>query len=515
MLRMLGRWKGRRPKGEGTSVLYEDRAREKGPISARLEENVRALRQRFAGCADVVFREIAESPRRRALLVFIEGMADVDQMGEHVIRFLLTERSRDADAQRIMRENTGYVPLPSLEATDKLHETVDQILSGNAVLFMDGSEEALILKLLNAKRRSVEEPQNESLIRGPKEGFTENIRNNTALLRLKIKSTRLKIEQMTVGTESRTIVNIAYMEGICDPRLVGEAKRRLAAIRIQGALESGILEEFIEDNKYSPFPQLQYTERPDIVAGLLLEGRFAIFVDGTPFVLLAPATFWQMLQSAEDYYERYMISTAIRWLRFVFFVIAMFLPGFYVAVTTYHHELMPTNLELSIASAREAIPFPTLVEALMMEISFEALREASIRLPQTVGQAVSILGALVIGQAAVEAGIVSAPMVIIVSLTGIASFAIPKFNFAIAVRILRFPVLIMAGMFGLYGIMISLLLIALHLAKLTSFGIPYMSGYVPFRWKDFKDLWIRAPWPDMTAGGGEGGGRKEDARAQA
>lgn len=243
---------------------------------------------------------------------------------------------------------------------------------------------------------------------------------------------------------------------------------------------------------------MEYTERPDTVTAQLLEGRFAIFVDGTPFALIGPVTMWQMMQASEDYYERFFISNMVRWIRFLFLIMALFLPAIYVAVTTYHHDMLPTTLILSIAAARESIPFPALVEALMMEISFEALREAGIRLPKTVGQAVSILGALVIGQAAVQAGIVSAPIVIVVSLTGIASFTIPRFNFAITVRLLRFPIMLMAGLFGLFGIIIATTLIATHLTKLTSFGVPYMSGYSPYNHTDQKDIVVRAPWWKMT-----------------
>lgn len=242
---------------------------------------------------------------------------------------------------------------------------------------------------------------------------------------------------------------------------------------------------------------MEYTERPDTVTAQLLEGRFAIFVDGTPFALIGPVTMWQMMQASEDYYERFFISNMVRWIRFLFLIMALFLPALYVAVTTYHHDMLPTTLILSIAAARESIPFPALVEALMMEISFEALREAGIRLPKTVGQAVSILGALVIGQAAVQAGIVSAPIVIVVSLTGIASFTIPRFNFAITVRLLRFPIMLMAGMFGLFGIIIATTLVATHLTKLTSFGVPYMSGYSPYNHTDQKDIIVRAPWWKM------------------
>jgi spore germination protein KA len=302
---------------------------------------------------------------------------------------------------------------------------------------------------------------------------------------------------MTIGTETKTNVVLTYIDDIADPKLIKDVKKRLNKIKIDGILETGYIEELIEDHPYSPFPQMHYTERPDTVAGNLLEGRFAIFVDGSPFALIAPVTMWQMLQASEDYYERFFISNLVRWIRFLFVAIALFLPALYIAITTFHQDMLPTTLILSIAGAREAIPFPALVEALIMELSFEALREAGVRLPKTVGQAVSILGALVIGQAAVQAGIVSAPMVIIVSMTGIASFTIPRFNFAITVRLLRFPIMLLAGALGLYGIVIGLVLISVHLTQMTSFGVPYLSGLSPYSKTDTKDIVIRAPWWKM------------------
>jgi len=229
-----------------------------------------------------------------------------------------------------------------------------------------------------------------------------------------------------------------------------------------------------------------------------VEGRFAILVDGTPFVMIGPITVWQLLQASEDYYERYYISNLIRWLRFGFALIALYLPALYVAVVTFHPDMLPTTLLLSVAAAREAIPFPALVEMLIMEVSFEALREAGIRLPKTVGQAVSILGALVVGQAAVEAGIVSAPVVIIVSLTGIASFTIPRFSLAITIRILRFVMIFAAAAFGLYGLVIATIMLVAHMCNLNSFGVPYLTGLAPFRGRDQQDIFIRAPWSRMN-----------------
>jgi spore germination protein KA len=259
-------------------------------------------------------------------------------------------------------------------------------------------------------------------------------------------------------------------------------------------LESGYLEEFIEDNPYSPFPQVVHTERPDRVTASLLEGRVAILTDGTPFALIVPAEFITLMQSPEDYYERYMVATAIRWLRYIGFAMSLLLPSLYIAITTFHQEMIPTRLLISLAAAREGVPFPALVEALMMEFTFEALREAGIRLPRAVGQAVSIVGALVIGQAAVQAGIVSPLMVIVVAITGIASFMNPAFNIALTMRLMRFPLMLLAATLGLFGVMVGILAILIHLAGLRSFGVPYLSSLAPLHTKDLKDVAVRAPW---------------------
>ncbi|WAH44657.1 spore germination protein [Alicyclobacillus fastidiosus] len=263
---------------------------------------------------------------------------------------------------------------------------------------------------------------------------------------------------------------------------------------MDGVLETGYIEDFIEDKPYSPFPTVQNTERPDVVAASLLEGKVAILVDGTPFALIVPLTLMSALNANEDYYERSFVSTAIRWVRFVFVHIALLLPSIYVALVSYQQEMVPTTFLLSIAAAQEATPFPAIVEAFGMEFMFEGLREAGVRLPKAVGSAISIVGALVIGQAAVQAGIVSAPMVIVVATTGIATFTIPRFNVGIAIRLLRFPMLLLAGMFGFYGITIGMLGILVHLTTLRSFGVPYFAPLAPLTAHGLKDVFIRAPW---------------------
>ena len=357
-----------------------------------------------------------------------------------------------------------------------------------------GKKPGFHLGLAKFEKRAIEIPAAERVIRGPREGFVEALGVNTSLIRRRIKSPDLKLISMEIGRYTKTKVVIAYIEGIADKTLIEEVNTRLKRIDIDGILESGMIEEFIEDNPYSPFPQVLATERPDVVTANLLEGRAAILVDGTPFSMVIPTTLYSLLQASEDYYARFIMATAVRWLRYLFVVISLLLPSLYVAVITYHHEMVPTTLLISMAASREQVPFPALVEALMMEVTFEALREAGLRLPQQVGSAVSIVGALVIGEAAVSAGIVSAPMVIVVSITGIASFTIPRFPLAFALRMLRFPMILLAGTLGLLGIMLGIITIVIHLCTLRSFGVPYLSPMAPMKTQDLKDVLIRAPW---------------------
>nr|WP_245917536.1 MULTISPECIES: spore germination protein [Bacillus] len=463
-------------------------------VSTTLKENIDLLKVLFQDCSDVVYRDIAIKQSLKGLVIYIDGMVNAKAIADNMIEHLIYKYTRVTPADDLPGTVENNVSYPSVTKTNKYQDILSSVLSGNAALFVEGHSDALLISVREGTRRGVEEPATEASIRGPREGFTENLRTNTALVRFRLKSTKLKMEAMVLGKQTQTNIVLSYIDGIIPPNVLDDVKKRLNRIEIDSILESGYIEELIEDNPYSPFPQLQYTERPDSVAGQLLEGSFAIFVDNTPFVLVGPITFWQMLHASEDYYERFYASNFIRWLRYFFLMVALFTPALYIAVITYHHDMLPTTLILSIAAAREAIPFPAVVEALIMEVAFEALREASVRLPKTIGQAVSILGALVIGQAAVEAGIVSAPMVIIVSLTGIASFTIPRFNFAIAIRLMRFPLMILAAAFGLYGIVIGSTILITHLCQLNSFGVPYFSGIAPLRKNEVKDILVRAPW---------------------
>lgn len=463
------------------------------PLFPALEDNVTFLKHLFSDCSDFVIREFKQKNSVHAIAIFVDGLIDTKEVNQALKALMILEDGDDSI--EVIEED--LLPVSQIAKVDDYKKLLQAVLSGDTGILVDGNAEALTLGIRGAEKRSVNEPEGEAVIRGPREGFIENIRTNTSMLRRKLKTPRLKMKSIVVGRESNTNIVVAFLEGITDPQLVEEVSSRIAKIDIDAVLESGYIEELIQDSMYSPFPQVKYSERPDTVAGALLEGRVAIFVDGTPMVLLAPATFWMMLQANEDYYERFQMATLVRWLRYLFVFISLLTPGVYVAITTFHQQMIPTTLLLSIAAAREAIPFPAIVEALLMEIAFEALREAGIRLPKTVGQAVSILGALVVGQAAVQAGIVSAPMVIVVSITGIASFTIPHFNAAIALRMLRFPIMLAASILGIYGILVVLLIIIGHMANLRSFGVPYLSPLAPLSVGDLKDVLIRSPWAEL------------------
>ncbi|OLO39205.1 hypothetical protein BTR23_09120 [Alkalihalophilus pseudofirmus] len=487
-MKKLSRYKNKRL----TELIVED-PNEK--VSDSINENFSRVNELLNECTDFIVREFSLENNTRCFLLFIQGMADSDQLYDQALRPLL---QKFFTAQDQMEKTEESISLSQLKHENNYKKVLENVLNGDTALFIDGYTDCLILNVKGADRRGIEEPPTEATIRGPREGFTENIKINTSLIRYRIKSKKLKMISFEIGEETKTKVIVAYMDGIVDPAVIDELKSRIQDIEIDGILESGYIEELIEDSTYSPFPQIHHTERPDTVAAQLLEGQFAIFTDNTPFVLTGPITFWKLMQASEDYYERYLMGNLIRWLRYLFLLVALYLPGIYVAVITYHHDMIPTNLMFSVAAAREPIPFPAIVEVLIMEITFEALREAGIRLPRIVGQAVSILGALVIGTAAVEAGIVSAPMVIIVSLTGIASFTIPKFNLAISIRMLRFPIMFFASLLGIFGIMVCTMFIALHLCKLRSFGVPYLSGFAPYNTDEQKDILIRAPRWAMT-----------------
>lgn len=480
-------------------------------LTASLSDNLTLLDQILSDCSDINYRKcrLGAVPSIQAAVVTADGLVDQQFVHTDILKPLMQDTNlRHPDtaeprfALSLIRDSLLHVE--EISELSSVSAIVDCILTGNTVILLDGIPAAVVACTRGAEMRQVSEPITESVVRGPRQGFTENIRTNTALIRKIVKTPSLKMKSVTVGRLTKTELTVAYIQGVADGNIVDEVLRRLQSIEVDSILESGYVEELIEDNPLSPFPQLAHTERPDKAAAELLEGKVIILVDGTPFILIAPVVFIQFLQSSEDYYERYYISFAIRAVRYLFFAIALLLPSLYIAATTYHQEMLPTPLLISIAGAREGVPFPAFIEALMMEITFEALREAGVRLPKPVGSAISIVGALVIGESAVQAGIVSSAMVIVVAITAIASFTIPAFNIAITVRLLRFPMMVLGAVLGFYGIMLGLIAVLIHMCSLQSFGTPYFAPVAPFEWRGMKDTIFRAPWwimgkPTQTA----------------
>ncbi len=473
------------------------------PLSGNLLKDVQQLKRIFDRSSDIVYREFLIGHIQKAALFFVDGLVNTKIIDEGVMKPLMDYGNRMSPPSRIQLKEMEkllqeqVISTAQIRRGKNIQEIVDHMLSGDTVLLVEGSETALFISAKEWDKRAVEEPATEAVIRGPREGFTENLRTNTSLIRRRLKTHQLKMEALKVGRLSQTDIVITYLDGIVDDALVTEVRDRISRIDIDAILESGYIEELIEDDPYSIFPQVQNTERPDKVVGHLLEGKVGIIIDNTPFALIAPITFFEMMQASEDYYQRYIVSTAVRWLRYMFVLTALLLPSLYIAVLTFHQEMLPETLLLSIAASREPVPFPAVIEALLMEITFEGLREAGVRLPRPVGQAVSIVGALVIGQAAVQAGLVSAPMVIVVSITGIASFTFPSFSQSIAIRLLRFPMMFFAGTLGLYGVLLGMLILLIHMARLSSFGVPYLSPLAPLQFSDLKDVLVRVPWWGM------------------
>lgn len=469
-------------------------------LSEDLQTNETALKELFRNCSDVVFRDVILAADHKLLLIYIDGLVDTIALDQFVLEPVIRDSLRDDRQPEQIREviEKQLIAVAAVRKLTCLNEAVQDILKGHAVLLFNNECLGLSAELKGGNVRGVEEPSSEPVVKGPREGFTEALRTNTSMVRRKLKTHRLKMESLTVGELSQTHIVISYIAGTVKDTIVQEVRSRIGRIKIDAVLESGYIEEFIEDAPHSPFPTVQSTERPDIVAANLVEGKVAIFTDGTPFVLLVPFTFWAGLQSAEDYYNRSLYSSAVRIIRGVLLTTSVFLPSLYVAIVNFHSLMLPTSLVLNFSAAQENTPFPTVVEAFMMEMIFEGLREAGIRLPKQVGSAVSIVGALVIGQAAVQAGIVSAPVVIIVAGTGIASFTIPRYNLGYALRLLRFVMLILAGTLGLYGIALGTITLLLHLVSLRSYGIPYFSPVAPLVPESLKDVLWRAPRWKMT-----------------
>ncbi len=484
--------KGSNPDTADSKKAEQPPAPASTPFSGDYEADLATIRQRIGENSDLCSREILMAKSGlRATVYYVAGMQTDRLLNLHLMEFLMFE----ADASSLAEPDrlSDRLPFSSLLEAPNLDDFNRSVLFGHAGLLVEGQPRGLLIEYPNGANRTVQEPLSEALLRGPRLGFTEVLSENTSMLRRQGFSDQLEIKRYRVGTRLSKDLALAYIKDIVNTELLAEVKARVDKLDYDFIAESGYVEQLIEDNYMSPFQQVQNTERPDRVIAALLEGRIAILLDGTPFALIVPATFSMLLQSPEDYYERWLPGSLLRMLRFFTAFVALMAPSLYISFISFHPGLIPTELAISIIETRQGVPFPSLIEVLILEFAIEILREAGIRLPKPIGPAMGIVGGLIIGDAAVQAGLVSPFLVIVVAVTAISSFAIPTYSAGITLRLLRFVGMGFAAFLGMFGTILFFLLLCSHLSRLRSFGVPYLTPVSPFRLRDWKDLFFRAP----------------------
>lgn len=476
--------------------IYHDRQNKINmELSRSLDINIKNLDILFKDCADIVKREINISKEIpfRILGIYVDGMINRDILEEFFLNKILDYKNLNGNIFESSKTPTQII-MDHFSATfdikeiDKMDDCIRSILSGDSIIFVDNSEKALVIATRGWPNRGVGEPATENVVRGARDGFTESVRFNTVLIRRRIRDTKLKVKVTSIGTRSRTDVGVLFMEDIAKPDLVEEVMRRLNKYEMDAIFDSGYIEQLIEDSWKSPFPQTQATERPDKVASSLLEGKIAIVVDNSPFVIIVPTTLNAFYQASEDYYQRWQIMSFTRILRYLVSFLSFTLPALYISILNFQPGMLPTPFAISIAASREGITFPTVIEILIMEMTFELFREAGIRIPGAIGHVIGLVGGIVIGQAAVEARIISPMIIIIVAFTAISTFAIPDYNLTSAFRLVRFFFIVCAAIFGLYGFLLGMLFLLAHLSSLESFRVPYLAPYNASDRNGFKDL---------------------------
>lgn len=393
---------------------------------------------------------------------------------------------------------SNTVSIKEIRQSNSVDQLVTSLVQGNVIIFVEGETNSYILDSASFEKRSIEEPISEQVIRGPHDGFVENLGVNINLIRNRIKSRNLVVKYQTLGRESATRLALIYISNIANDDIIKEVEHRLSFINVDLVQAPGQLEEYIENSSFSPFPQILNTERPDRVASNLMDGRVVLLTDGSPSALIVPITFFAFYQTPDDYNSRWFVGSFFRLIRLVSFFIAISLPAFYISIVSFHYEIIPIDLIFNVKGSLEYVPVPPLIEAMAMQTTLELLREASIRLPSPIAQTIGVVGGLVIGTAVVEANLVSNTMVVIIALTAIASFVVPISEMGTSIRLLGFPLMLAASLLGLVGIVFVLIIILIHLCKLESFGSPYFAPFAPFRKKDFKDTIIRVPMWSMT-----------------
>lgn len=454
--------------------------RAKTPLSVNINENLKIMEKMFTDCDDIKKRtmKLGREADVEGCIFYVEVTVNNLTIEESVIGKLIS-RLMGMDKQEIYEYlSNNALGITDVKELDSVEDAVMGVMIGDGVIFIDGYDKAIKIKSKGYPMIGVGQSNTEKVIRGSREGFADALKANTALVRKRVRNNSFKVKEKILGVKTNTTVAIVYVEGLARQSVIDEILRRLEKMDVDGITDSGIIEQLTEENERSPFPQFQTTERPDKAAMAVLDGRVVLFVDNTPVGLILPTTYNSFFQTVDDYYNRHIVVTMARIIRYAASFLAMSLPALYLAVVNYHPEILPTPLALTFAQARSSVPFPAVVEVLLMELSFELLREAGVRIPGPMGSTIGIVGGLIIGQAAVTAGIVSPIIVIVVALTALASFAVTNEELSSAYRIIKYFMIVLAYFFGFFGVVSGWIITIGHLSSLKSFGFPYLMPYV-------------------------------------
>ncbi|MGD6833571.1 spore germination protein [Sutcliffiella halmapala] len=453
-------------------------------LSSNLDENIMILREVFVHSEDFVV-DYTPYQEKDAFLIYIESITERKLIEQEIIKPIHISHADNVKE---------LLPQAFIKETSSIKEISKFLLEGNSILLQRDNSLAMIFQSQLLTERNITEPGSETIIRGAHEGFVETLSTNIYLIRKRLHNPKLKIKYFSIGNDSHTKVAMIYLDHLANGKTVGKLEKRISDIDADFILAPGHIEEHISDN-VSIFPTLLSTERPDRTVANLMDGRIAIIADNSPSALIAPVTFFSFFQSPDDYNSRWYFGSFIRFLRIMGFLITIALPATYIAIVSYHYEVLPTEIVVSIKSSLEYVPYPPLVEALAMQITLEILREASIRLPNPIAQTIGVVGGLVIGTAVVEANLVSNTMIIVVAITAISSFIVPISEMGSSIRLLGFPFMILASLFGFIGMSFFLMFVLIHLCKLESFGTPFFAPFSTLRFSEIRDTIIRTPLP--------------------
>lgn len=458
-------------------------------LDFRLDNNLKILNYYFTDCPDIIQKHVVLKEMRRGCFIFIKEFMNSDLLQRDFIRPLMMMDYSKLSSKNIIE----YLPTLNNSLCYDFDSVVTSVLEGKIVFMIDGISFVVACDLMNVEKRVISEPIGEKNVRGPHDGFIESLNTNISQLRIKIKSSKFKYKSIVLGNVTNQSLAIVYIEGVANPEIVNNFYNKIKSIKIDGLLSINYIEQLIVDTKPSIFPQYIATERIDKSVAALLEGKVVVLLDGTPYALIAPISFFSFFDAPDDYSSNWIVGTMIRFVRFLSVITTLTLPGLYISITSFQYYLIPTDILVQLGKSRAGVAFPPVAEALMMEFTVQMIREASIRLPTYIGATIGVVGGIIIGQAAVSAGIVSNLFIIVVGIMAIASYVTPNYDFGMAITVLRIFILLMSSLFGIVGMITCFTLLLMHLLSLESLGQPYFSPIMPLKIRDIKDTIIRSP----------------------